>query len=117
MTCIEAEKMIVPYINGELKPMELEDFLDHLSVCESCREELEIYYMVDVGLKKIEDDDANYDFVGDLRRRLEESSRTVRRFFVLQVTRYAVGTLMAMALVVTVLLQFRLWMQSGFLFF
>lgn len=117
MTCIQAEKMIVPYINDELTPMELEDFMDHLETCQSCREELEIYYMVDVGLKKLDDDDATYDFVGDLRRMLEESSRTLRRFFSLQITQYVVGTLAGMALIVTILVQFRLWAQYGFLFF
>ena len=52
MTCMEAEKMVVPYMKDELSPTELEDFLDHIKTCENCREELEIHYMVDVGLKK-----------------------------------------------------------------
>ena len=117
VSCTEAEKMIVPYINNELSPMELEDFMAHLETCESCREELEIHYMIDVGLKRLDDDDAVYDIVGDLRRKIEDSMRTLRRYFLLQVTRYAVGTLTAMALIVTVLLQLRLWVQSGFLFF
>lgn len=51
MTCVEAEKMVVPYMKDELSPTELEDFLDHIHTCENCREELEIHYMVDVGLK------------------------------------------------------------------
>ena len=28
MTCVEAEKMVVPYMKDELSPTELEDFLD-----------------------------------------------------------------------------------------
>ena len=54
MTCVEAEKMVVPYMKDELSPTELEDFLDHIHTCENCREELEIHYMVDVGLKKLD---------------------------------------------------------------
>ena len=50
MTCVEAEKWC-PYMKDELSPTELEDFLDHIHTCENCREELEIHYMVDVGLK------------------------------------------------------------------
>ena len=52
MTCVEAEKMVVPYMKDELSPTELEDFLNHIKTCDNCREELEIHYMVDVGLKK-----------------------------------------------------------------
>ena len=28
MTCVEAEKMVVPYMKDELSPTELEDFLE-----------------------------------------------------------------------------------------
>ena len=38
----------------------------------------------------------------------------LRRFFTFQVARYAVSTLMAMALVVIFLLQLRIWKQAGF---
>ena len=69
MTCVEAEKMVVPYMKDELSPTELEDFLDHIHTCENCREELEIHYMVDVGLKKLDEADGTYDIVGDLKRR------------------------------------------------
>ena len=65
MTCVEAEKMVVPYMKDELSPTELEDFLDHIHTCENCREELEIHYMVDVGLKKLDEADGTYDIVGD----------------------------------------------------
>ena len=69
MTCVEAEKMVVPYMKDELSPTELEDFLDHIHTCENCREELEIHYMVDVGLKKLDEADGTYDIVGDLKGR------------------------------------------------
>ena len=52
MTCMEAEKMVVPYMKDELSPTELEDFLDHIKTCENCREELEIHYMGGCGVKK-----------------------------------------------------------------
>ena len=91
MTCMEAEKMVIPYINDQLSVTELEDFIEHIKTCENCREELEIHYMVDVGLKKLDEADVTF-----------------------QVARYAVSTLMAMALVVIFLLQLRIWKQAGF---
>ena len=56
--------------------------------------------MVDVGLKKLDEADGTYDIVGDLKRKLESSEAVLRRFFTFQVARYAISTLMAMALVV-----------------
>lgn len=114
MTCQEAEKMVIPYINDELTVSQMEDFLDHIETCANCREELEIHYMVDIGLKKLDEADATYDIVGDLRRKLEDSYSVLRRCLMFQITRYAVSTLMTMALIVTVLLQVRIWNQAGF---
>lgn len=115
MTCQQAEKMVVPYINNELSVAELQDFLEHIEGCENCREELEIYYMVDVGLKKLDEEQGTYDIVGDLKRRLAESRRIIGHFTTFEIGKYAVQTLMGMALTVTVLLQLRLWLQYGFL--
>ena len=44
MTCREAERLVMPYINGELTDAELAEFLKHIDTCEDCREELEIYF-------------------------------------------------------------------------
>lgn len=117
MTCREAEKLVVPYINDELTIEELDGFLEHVENCDNCMEELEIHYMVDVGLRKLDEEDTVYDIVGDLQRKLESSSVRLKHFYTFQVTRYAIDTLMSMALLVTVLLQLRIWNQSGFLFF
>ena len=87
MTCMEAEKMVIPYINDQLSVTELEDFIEHIKTCENCREELEIHYMVDVGLKKLDEADGTYDIVGDLKRKLESSEAVLRRFFTFQVAR------------------------------
>ena len=115
MTCVEAEKMVVPYMKDELSPTELEDFLDHIHTCENCREELEIHYMVDVGLKMLDEADGTYDIVGDLKRKVAESYRTLRHISIFQITTYAVTTLGGMALVVMILLQLRIWNTFGFL--
>lgn len=117
MTCMEAEKKVIPYINDELSPMEVEDFLEHIETCEKCWEELEINYMVDVGLKKLDEADGTYDIVGDLRRKLEGSGKLLQKFLLVQVAGYAVHTLMTAALIVMFFMQIRIWHQTGFLFF
>ena len=48
VTCREAERLVMPYINGSITDGELKEFLKHIETCEECREELEIYFTVDV---------------------------------------------------------------------
>ena len=40
MTCREAERLVMPYINGSITDEELREFLKHIEGCEDCREEL-----------------------------------------------------------------------------
>ena len=115
MTCVEAEKMVVPYMKDELSPTEAESTIVNIHTCENCREELEIHYMVDVGLKKLDEADGTYDIVGDLKRKVAESYRSLRHISMFQITTYAVSTLTGMALIVMILLQLRIWNTFGFL--
>ena len=117
MTCAEAEKLIVPYMEDKLSVTELEDFIEHIETCKNCREELEIHYMVDVGLKKLDQADGNFDIVGALKRKIADSAAILHRYMLLQVAGYSASTLMTMALLVMILLQLRIWRQTGFLFF
>ena len=52
MTCREARKLIIPFVHDELSMEETRDFLQHVRGCKGCMDELEIYYIVDVGLDK-----------------------------------------------------------------
>lgn len=117
MTCAEAEKLIVPYMEDKLSVTELEDFIEHIETCKNCREELEIHYMVDVGLKKLDQADGNFDIVGALKRKIADSAAILHRYMMLQVAGYSASTLMTMTLLVMILLQLRIWRQTGFLFF
>lgn len=109
MTCQEAERLVTPYIRDELSGDELEAFLNHIDECSNCREELEIYFMVDVGLKQLDNGSGTYDIAGDLERKIEDSYMKVSHMWMFRVFRYAVNTLSVMAMAVMVLLQFRIW--------
>lgn len=52
--CKEIQKMIVPFDNRQLACKHLRMFLKHIDECPDCREELEIYYIVDYGLNEDE---------------------------------------------------------------
>ena len=70
MTCREAERLVTPYIQDKLSGDELEAFLEHLEHCRNCQEELEIYFMVDVGLKQLDTGSGTFDIMGALQKRI-----------------------------------------------
>ncbi len=57
MNCQEVQSLITEYSNGILDTHKLEPFLAHISSCEECREELEVYYIVITGIKRMDHDE------------------------------------------------------------
>lgn len=115
MTCKEAEKLVMPYINDDLTDEELQEFLEHMETCPDCREELEIYFTVDVGIRQLDSETGNYNIKGALEAAIERSRQRLMAVRIVKIARYSVSTLCVMALIVTVLLQCRIWLQIGFL--
>ena len=77
MTCREAERLVMPYINGSITDEELKEFLKHIETCEECREELEIYFTVDVGIRQLDQETGTYNIKGALETALELSRQRV----------------------------------------
>ena len=111
MTCREAERLVMPYINGSITDGELKDFLKHIETCEECREELEIYFTVDVGIRQLDQGTGTYNIKGALETALELSRQRVHTLGILETARYAVNTLCFWAVLVVLVLQFRMWWQ------
>ena len=55
LTCKEATKMVIPYIDGHLGDKDLRKFVGHIKECSECREELETYYIVYKGLMQLDE--------------------------------------------------------------
>ena len=113
MTCKEAESLVMPYIKNELTDEELFEFLEHIEHCPECREELEIYFTVDVGIRQLDSETGNYNIKGALETAIEQARERLEAVRLVKIVRYAVSTLSVMALIITVLLQCRIWLQSG----
>ena len=113
MTCKEAESLVMPYIKNELTDEELFEFLEHIEHCPECREELEIYFTVDVGIRQLDSETGNNNIKGALETAIEQSRERLEAVRLVKIVRYAVSTLSVMALIITVLLQCRIWLQSG----
>ena len=113
MDCREACAKVQDYIQNRLSPDELKPFLEHIKCCGECREELEIYFTVDVGIRQLDSETGNYNIKGALETAIEQSRERLEAVRMVKIMRYAVSTLSVMALIITVLLQCRIWLQAG----
>ncbi len=76
MNCMEARRMITPYVKGELSEKDLEQFLKHIEQCSDCMDELDIYFTVYQAMERLDaEDHPDYDF----KRMLKESIHAARR--------------------------------------
>lgn len=78
MDCRETEQLIQKYINRELEAKKLADFVQHIEECGSCREELEINFLVQEGLLRLESGQS-FDLHYELMKRLDESNKRIER--------------------------------------
>lgn len=80
MTCIEAQKKMTQFIHEKLNKKELEDFLIHIRSCESCREDLEIYYTLFASIKLLDEDkNKGENNAVDFERKLRRAEELVHK--------------------------------------
>lgn len=116
MKCIEAQKLVKPYLEKELSDKQLEQFLDHVESCGECYDELEIYFFIyeTLGGAALEEPEAEeYDFKEKLKKDIKNSRRYLRvrktyRFF-----RYAVIVLAELLLIGAVITGIELRGEMG----
>ena len=58
MNCQNAQSMVLNFINNKLDKEETRAFIEHVRDCKDCWEELEIYYVMLVGLKQLDEREA-----------------------------------------------------------
>lgn len=76
MNCMEARRMVTPFIKRELPDKEAEQFLRHIEHCSDCMDEMDIYFTVYKALDMLDFEGHNeYDF----RKLMEEDIRFVKR--------------------------------------
>lgn len=103
MDCKETNKMISGFLNKELSSKELNRFMEHLSQCPECKEELTIQFLVSEGMVSLEDG-SNFDLQKELDKHLEEARRKMRirkgfQFFV-----YALEILVIITIITIIVL-------------
>lgn len=79
LTCKEATRMVMPYIEGQLCDKELRKFVNHIKNCQDCREELETYYIVYKGLMQLDErEELPMNIIEALNEDLENSGHHLR---------------------------------------
>ena len=80
MDCREAQALIVPFIEGELTDEQTEAFIQHIENCTDCYDELEVYYIVMVGVKQLDEEEHMLvDFKGDLKKYISNKKEQIAR--------------------------------------
>ncbi len=78
MNCMKAQSMITPFINNKLSLNETEEFIDHVSSCPDCREELEVYYALLTAMRQLDEDkNISSDFGQELNQKLERAKEKI----------------------------------------
>lgn len=111
MDCKRAQSMVTPYIREQLNEKETEQFLEHISHCGECYEELEIYFTVYDTLARLEQEEGcqAYDAKAALEERLAESRFHVWKTKVLRFVRYGVMLFAELALLFVLFSQMQFW--------
>lgn len=76
MNCHDFQTQIQTFLNkGKMSEDVLEAFLDHAASCRECYDELEIYYILQIGLNEAEHSDISLNFRNELKRFLWHARR------------------------------------------
>ncbi len=90
MECSTAESMVNRYIDRSLNEEELEEFLEHVTSCSSCYDELETYFIVHEAIQQLDDEGES---MMDLQHLLEQDLKKSRRICLTRkITRWLVLT-------------------------
>lgn len=77
MDCKEFERLIDDYIDGKLNYAITKRFDEHLRSCPNCREELNIQFLIDKGLVRLEEGSA-FDLQKEMHELLSDSRKKIR---------------------------------------
>ena len=77
-SCKEIQGLIPRYLSGNLSLKEARAFTGHLKKCSDCREEIEISYLVDQGIARVESGET-IDLHADLETMLTDTEEAIQR--------------------------------------
>lgn len=100
MTCLEAQSMITAFIDDNLDDEQLTEFIHHMRNCPDCKEELEVYYTLIVGMKQLDNNEKlSNNFAQELEKKLSYHENRIRGH-----KRVMMETRLGVSAVITILL-------------
>ncbi len=75
-SCKEIQSLIPAYLSESLTLRQAKDFTRHLKKCRDCREEIEISYLLDKGIERVENGET-VDLHSDLEDMLTETENAI----------------------------------------
>ena len=111
MDCKRAQSMVTPYIQKKLNDKEMEEFLEHISHCGECYEELEIYFTAYYTLERLEEEDGEqvYDVEHALHENLAESRFYIWKRKISRIYHMGILALAEIMLLIVFLSQIHVW--------
>lgn len=112
MKCLEFQQQIADFLDNRLTMDQEQVFVGHADECPECREELELRYMIQVGILEQNRDESGhgYDFSLQLNDLLDRTKRALRHRHTRRVIKYSVSTAVFWAACVLMLIQLRVWL-------
>jgi len=111
MICREWQKMIPGFLDDTLETQELEGFVKHVRTCKDCYEELEIMFMLSIGLKELKEDRSiSYNFSQLLEDKIEEAEDSCHRVQTIYRLNIIIMILLHVCVIAGIGIQILMWM-------
>lgn len=101
MNCKDFERLIPLYLKNELEDKGLKVFIEHVTNCNPCKEELAIQFLITEGMQRLEDGDT-LDVERELNDKLIQSIKRLERkrrfstFFILSEIAITLGLIVVL---------------------
>ena len=105
MECKKMEQLIKLYIDENIDLESLQTLLQHMDTCRSCRDELEIGFLVKEGLQSLEEGET-FDLTKELQRKLEHSRKVLAIIDKIRISIYILEMMAGIVLVVCTAILF-----------
>lgn len=115
MVCREWQRKIPDFLDDRMPVEELMDFISHVQSCRDCYEELEIMFILSVGIKELDKDTdesgISYNFKKMLEEKLKKARAQYERFRSFQKMKSLVLGTMYLVTAAGILVQILFWMR------
>lgn len=105
MDCKEVQRNITAFLEEELQGRSAERFLNHISECPECKEELSIQYLVREGIARLEEG-GSFDLSKDLEIMIEQSYKSIKNRRLAAILVYSLEVFAIIAVIFILVLVF-----------